>query len=1124
MNVDTCKAVLKAVGHTRFSMVRNVHAMGATRGASRRKGAVHDDDGEVVVVDGTEGKRVHKPSVRRNLNVFREYRVGNLVRIEMNNFLTFANTVVLPGPRLNLIIGPNGTGKSSIVNAVCIVFGGKLSLLGRGGDLASFVRHGASDASVEVAIYDPQATAGIRKVRRQFDSDGKSVFFLDGKKSAAAAITSINQRYDIQLDNLSQFMPQEKIAEFVNLHPQELLAMTVRSLGGTRQAEKFKELMTLDSSLRSFIKRLNVREEKLLELKRQNEAASSEVDAYKQQKIIKKRVRLMERILPHRQADELRSDYIEILTERKQVEEELEQLQERIRQITMGPLKEYDIRRKAAKQEVSAAREAVQVLEERTVSEIHEADDRSLHLASQTTSLRDIEKTAERQQREISQAEQRIQMYKAKINEVSANRNDAEDNRQISTCERERDSLRQQLVAEETTKSSLDQMYANAARAIKHHNNRINSLGDLREQRIQMLHRDPRFRGTAECAQLVRELVNANRFRGKVYGPVVAEISCDNQYHARILESCVSGFLMGAFVTEHAKDSRLLIQECKKRLSGWSPDTITAPTDDNDNVDIEAVRAQVPERPADARLRHLGIICMVSDIFQAADAVRVALNAQAGLHNIHVGDERADQFLEELRYENGVSVWYTPTARCAVIRSRYDRSVRNLRVETRFRNMTGKIYSGSLDEVQREKARLLSLIRNEEANMTNAKSQLTSLNERMQGLVAQRTEVETTIRTIVERRRTRDKLMVLLNRSEDDYKSLRSRRAVLDVEEQKKALLRTVHELEKQSLVESRKLPTSLALFRDTLVKLDDVSARRVLAERQFEEEKNKHSSMGSKVQELTERRENKKAEARSAKAAWKTKQREAEQSISEQEIEQNQEECAQLLEKESSWLEHEIERMHGRIDGLTTGGAQVLEQYEQREKKIQLMEREISGERKGHEERQKGYETDKKNFLTWLERGVGSMRTKFSELYSRLGCAGDLELTNKDGDCFGELSLQILVSYREGAALRPISASANSGGEKMCCTMLFCFSLLQDEERMPPFVMVDELNQGLDPVNEMKIMTIMFEDAERGAAPQSFVVTPKLLPNLPFQDATKTHIIFNGTIFKGDVAVPTAS
>jgi len=211
--------------------------------------------------------------------------------------------------------------------------------------------------------------------------------------------------------------------------------------------------------------------------------------------------------------------------------------------------------------------------------------------------------------------------------------------------------------------------------------------------------------------------------------------------------------------------------------------------------------------------------------------------------------------------------------------------------------------------------------------------------------------------------------------------------------------------------------------------------------------------------------------------------------------------------------LESAIAEQMGRMAGLATGGQAVVDRYEHRQRQIEKLTAHVNELKGDHEARTSHLRSRKTAFLNWLKEGVEKMRDKFSSLYRRLGCAGDLELINTDSERLSELALQVLVSYRDDAELRPISNSANSGGEKMCCTMLFCFSLLLEEERVPPFVMVDELNQGLDPHNEMKIMTMMFEDALKDSAPQSFVISPKLLPNLPFHSHTKTHVIFNGHV-----------
>ncbi|RLN57421.1 hypothetical protein BBJ29_004051, partial [Phytophthora kernoviae] len=53
-----------------------------------------------------------------------EYVDGSIFRVKLHNFLTYNDAEFFPGPRLNLILGPNGTGKSSIVCALCVGLAG----------------------------------------------------------------------------------------------------------------------------------------------------------------------------------------------------------------------------------------------------------------------------------------------------------------------------------------------------------------------------------------------------------------------------------------------------------------------------------------------------------------------------------------------------------------------------------------------------------------------------------------------------------------------------------------------------------------------------------------------------------------------------------------------------------------------------------------------------------------------------------------------------------------------------------------------------------------------------------------------------------------------------------------
>jgi len=57
-----------------------------------------------------------------------------------------------PGPYLNIIIGPNGTGKSTIVCAICLGLAGKPSLLGRALQPMEYIKHGSDRAMIEIEL------------------------------------------------------------------------------------------------------------------------------------------------------------------------------------------------------------------------------------------------------------------------------------------------------------------------------------------------------------------------------------------------------------------------------------------------------------------------------------------------------------------------------------------------------------------------------------------------------------------------------------------------------------------------------------------------------------------------------------------------------------------------------------------------------------------------------------------------------------------------------------------------------------------------------------------------------------------------------------------------------------
>lgn len=52
-----------------------------------------------------------------------KHKAGAIVRIKLTDFVTYTSAEFFPGPQLNMVIGPNGTGKSTLVCAICLGLG-----------------------------------------------------------------------------------------------------------------------------------------------------------------------------------------------------------------------------------------------------------------------------------------------------------------------------------------------------------------------------------------------------------------------------------------------------------------------------------------------------------------------------------------------------------------------------------------------------------------------------------------------------------------------------------------------------------------------------------------------------------------------------------------------------------------------------------------------------------------------------------------------------------------------------------------------------------------------------------------------------------------------------------------
>jgi len=272
------------------------------------------------------------------------FQPGAIVRVKVTNFVTYENAEFFPGPNLNMVIGPNGTGKSSLVCAICLGLGWPPACLGRAQQIGEFVKYGMKDAFVEVELQrrSNEDTNHIVKLRIIKDGD-KREFWWNNKKVSLKAIQLLTKSLSIQIDNLCQFLPQDKVSEFAALSPIDLLQQTQRAAAPEQMLEWHVELKQYRKDQKSLQLHFENDKAQLENLQTRQTNLRVEVDRLKERKEVEKNVKLLEQSIPFVEYRAARTKYADCKARKKDAQKRVQDLEKEVAPImeSVNLKKEY---------------------------------------------------------------------------------------------------------------------------------------------------------------------------------------------------------------------------------------------------------------------------------------------------------------------------------------------------------------------------------------------------------------------------------------------------------------------------------------------------------------------------------------------------------------------------------------------------------------------------------------------------------------------------------------------------------------------------------------------------------------------------------------------------------------
>ena len=227
-----------------------------------------------------------------------------LKRIKLAGFKSFVDptTITIPGQLVG-IVGPNGCGKSNVIDAVRWVMGESSARHLRGDSLEDVIFNGSSarkpvgHAAIELSFDNSEGRLGGQyasyseiAIKRQLSRDGQSIYYLNGARCRRRDITDIFLGTGLGPRSYA-IIEQGTISRLIEAKPDELRVFLEEAAGISKYKERRRETETRIRSTRENISRLNdlIEEisKRLQTLQRQANAAEKYKELKQEERLLK---------------------------------------------------------------------------------------------------------------------------------------------------------------------------------------------------------------------------------------------------------------------------------------------------------------------------------------------------------------------------------------------------------------------------------------------------------------------------------------------------------------------------------------------------------------------------------------------------------------------------------------------------------------------------------------------------------------------------------------------------------------------------------------------------------------------------------------------------------------------
>ncbi|XP_050842808.1 structural maintenance of chromosomes protein 5 isoform X2 [Serinus canaria] len=976
---------------------------------------------------------------------------GSIVRILMENFLTYTICEVRPGPNLNVVVGANGTGKSSIVCAICLGLAGKPSFLGRADKIGLFVKQGCMKGTVEIELF--KSPNNIIITREIHVLNNTSVWFLNGKPATLKTVEEQIADFNIQVDNLCQFLPQDKVGEFTKLSKIELLEATEKSIGSPEMYQFHCELKNFREKERELESLCREKTASLEKMKQRVERYKQDVERYHECKRHVDLIEMLERKRPWVEYENVREQHEEVKQCRNQVKKELKSLREmqapwtRKIQEAQENLNNLDMKTRDNTAEI---RSIFQKCKEK--QDALEMKDKQIEEINQAFRMKKDEET--NRQKKIHQTQNIIEEWQNELNTMAVCENLQP---QIDAVNTELKKLQEEKANIDNDVSDLRAEKNNQEREEKRIIDRLGQLNNImhmKEENLKM-----RFRDTHSALMWLRN--NKDKFKKQTCEPMMLEVR-DHQ---------------------------------KLRVNA-----VCAPA--------ESCAENLPSRPIE-ELHRYGFYSYLRELFDAPSPVMNYLCNQYRVHDVPVGTQKTRDMIERIIQETNLKHIYTAEERYIIKVSSYTKQTISSNTCLReAQYLTSSVDTEEIGHLENQRQDISNTLKSLDAR-------LTALFERQKLLDHKDNKLRQEKKALLERGNRRRQLESKIGVKYDSLRQLEQ--DAIDLEKEFQLANVKIKEINKQKA----ELVTELMHLIKRIIPLKVAKAdlacqmTRVTAEKnrlqseykagtvQLRATQQRFHELDNRKQLLYEKCKELMKQAQHICRLGPDQDFPEEFKVAFQTLPNTLEEIDAFLNEEKT-----------RASCFTGLSASVVEEYNKQTQEIQQLTEYLEEKKNELYNYKQNISQVKEKWLNLLKVMIEQINGKFSKFFSSMQCVGEVDLHTENEEEYEKYGIRIRVKFHSSSELHELTPYHHSGGEKTVSTMLYLMAL--QELNRCPFRVVDEINQGMDPMNERRVFEMVVETACKKRTSQYFLITPKLLQNLTYNDKMTVLFVYNGPFMLG--------